>query len=321
MDERGKGMSVKKQTNVRTGKMVRELMLADKEVTASLIMVYSKNGVNEEIKIEGLHPKSNEELFLSGKVDWNKSVIYKTVDFTGKAEVGKALLTDMKKNNVTLEIERVMWSKETQEEEEAIEAELIAAKEAEKKPAAIHTTTPPEKERTVKAEPVSPPPAPVRMETIVQKVNEPIVPPVKTETVSASSIPAAKQTAPEPVRRAAEVTTPPVRHAAQVTAPPVKHAAEVTAPPVKRAAPEEPFAPETQSELAGKYERLVSKAKEVCQDYDLGLDLDDSIESLKEELNKQGISLDFDADIMNTVRSLRELKTKGISLDKILNLV
>ncbi|MFP3124493.1 hypothetical protein OH784_17345 [Ectobacillus funiculus] len=303
-------MSVKKQTNVRTGKMVRELMLADKEVTASLIMVYSKNGVNEEIKIEGLHPKSNEELFLSGKVDWNKSVIYKTVDFTGKAEVGKALLTDMKKNNVTLEIERVMWSKETQEEEEAIEAELIAAKEAEKKPAAIHTTTPPEKERTVKAEPVSPPPAPVRMETIVQKVNEPIVPPVKTETVSASSIPAAKQIAPEPVRRAAEVT-----------APPVKHAAEVTAPPVKRAAPEEPFAPETQSELAGKYERLVSKAKEVCQDYDLGLDLDDSIESLKEELNKQGISLDFDADIMNAVRSLRELKTKGISLDKILNLV
>jgi hypothetical protein len=321
MDERGKGMSVKKQTNVRTGKMVRELMLADKEVTASLIMVYSKNGVNEEIKIEGLHPKSNEELFLSGKVDWNKSVIYKTVDFTGKAEVGKALLTDMKKNNVTLEIERVMWSKETQEEEEAIEAELIAAKEAEKKPAAIHTTTPPEKERTVKAEPVSPPPAPARMETIVQKVNEPIVPPVKAETVSASSIPAAKQTAPEPVRRAVEVTTPPVRHAAQVTAPPVKHAAEVTAPPVKRAAPEEPFAPETQSELAGKYERLVSKAKEICQDYDLGLDLDDSIESLKEELNKQGISLDFDADIMNAVRSLRELKTKGISLDKILNLV
>ncbi|GAA3322082.1 hypothetical protein GCM10020331_040540 [Ectobacillus funiculus] len=34
---------------------------------------------------------------------------------------------------MTLEIERVMWSKETQEEEEAIEAELIAAKEAEKK--------------------------------------------------------------------------------------------------------------------------------------------------------------------------------------------
>ncbi|GAA3322084.1 hypothetical protein GCM10020331_040550 [Ectobacillus funiculus] len=51
----------------------------------------------KRLKIEGLHPKSNEELFLSGKVDWNKSVIYKTVDFTGKAEVGKALLTDMKK--------------------------------------------------------------------------------------------------------------------------------------------------------------------------------------------------------------------------------
>lgn len=294
-------MSVKKQTNVRTGKMVRELMLADKEVTASLIMVYSKNGVNEEIKIEGLHPKSNEELFLSGKVDWNKSVIYKTVDFTGKAEVGKALLTDMKKNNVMLEIERVMWSKETQEEEAAAaaEAEPIAARETEKKPAAIHTTTPPEKERAVKAEPLSPPPAPVRMEASVQEVNKPIVPQVKAETVSASSLPTAKQTAPEPVIRAAEVT----------------------APPVKQTAPEKPFAQETQSELAGKYERLVSKTKEVCQDYDLGLDLDDSIEALKEELNKQGVSLDFDAHIMDAVRSLRELKTRGISLDKILNLV
>lgn len=294
-------MSVKKQTNVRTGKMVRELMLADKEVTASLIMVYSKNGVNEEIKIEGLHPKSNEELFLSGKVDWNKSVIYKTVDFTGKAEVGKALLTDMKKNNVMLEIERVMWSKETQEEEAAAEAEAepIAARETEKKPAAIHTTTPPEKERAVKAEPLSPPPAPVRMETSVQKVNEPIASQVKAETVSASSLPAAKQAAPEPVIRAAEVT----------------------APPVTQTAPEKPFAQETQSELAGKYERLVSKAKEVCQEYDLGLDLDDSIEALKEELNKQGVSLDFDAHIMDAVRSLRELKTRGISLDKILNLV
>lgn len=292
-------MSVKKQTNVRTGKMVRELMLADKEVTASLIMVYSKNGVNEEIKIEGLHPKSNEELFLSGKVDWNKSVIYKTVDFTGKAEVGKALLTGMKKNNVTLEIERVMWSKETQEEEAASEAEAepIAVKEAEKKPAAIHTTPPPEKERTVKAEPLSP--APVRMETSVQEVNKPIVPQVKAETVSASSAPAAKQTAPEPVIRPAEAPAPPVKHTTT----------------------EEPFAQETKSELAGKYEQLVSKAKEVCQDYDLGLDLDDSIESLKEELNKQGVSLDFDADIMETVRSLRELKTRGISLDKILNLV
>lgn len=285
-------MSVKKQTNVRTGKMVRELMLADKEVNASLIMVYSKNGVNEEIKIEGLHPKSNEELFLSGKVDWNKSVIYKTVDFTGKAEVGKALLTDMKKNNVTLEIERVMWSKETQEEEAAAEAEAIVVKEAEKKPTAIHTATPPEKEKMVKAESLSSPPAPVRMETSVQELKEPVVPQARAGTVSASSIPAAKQTAPE-----------------------------VTAPPVKRTAPEKLFAQEQQSELAGKYERLVSKAKEVCQDYDLGLDLDNSIESLKEELNKQGVSLDFDADIMDAVRSLRELKTKGISLDKILNLV
>lgn len=35
-------MSVKKKTQVRTGKMVRELMLADEDVNASLIMVYSE---------------------------------------------------------------------------------------------------------------------------------------------------------------------------------------------------------------------------------------------------------------------------------------
>ena len=119
-------MSVKKKTQVRTGKMVRELMLADEDVNASLIMVYSENGVNAEIKIEGLTPKCNEELFLSGNVDWNKSVIYKIVDFTGNAEVGKVTLTAMNKNNVSLEIERVMWSKENKEaaeqEETVVEA-------------------------------------------------------------------------------------------------------------------------------------------------------------------------------------------------------
>ena len=107
-------MSVKKKTQVRTGKMVRELMLADEDVNASLIMVYSENGVNAEIKIEGLTPKCNEELFLSGNVDWNKSVIYKIVDFTGNAEVGKVTLTAMNKT-MFLEIERVMWSKENKE--------------------------------------------------------------------------------------------------------------------------------------------------------------------------------------------------------------
>ena len=89
-------------------------------------MVYSENGVNAEIKIEGLTPKCNEELFLSGNVDWNKSVIYKIVDFTGNAEVGKVTLTAMNKNNVSLEIERVMWSKENKEaaeqEETVVEA-------------------------------------------------------------------------------------------------------------------------------------------------------------------------------------------------------
>ena len=107
--------------------MVRELMLADEDVNASLIMVYSENGVNAEIKIEGLTPKCNEELFLSGNVDWNKSVIYKIVDFTGNAEVGKVTLTAMNKNNVSLEIERVMWSKENKEAAEQEETQVEAA--------------------------------------------------------------------------------------------------------------------------------------------------------------------------------------------------
>ena len=59
-------------------------------------------------------------------MDWNKSVIYKIVDFTGNAEVGKVTLTAMNKNNVSLEIERVMWSKENKEaaeqEETVVEA-------------------------------------------------------------------------------------------------------------------------------------------------------------------------------------------------------
>ena len=119
-------MSVKKKTQVRTGKMVRELMLADEDVNASLIMVYSENGVNAEIKIEGLTPKCNEELFLSGNVDWNKSVIYKIVDFTGNAEVGKVTLTAMNKT-MFLEIERVMWSKENKEAAEQEETQVEAA--------------------------------------------------------------------------------------------------------------------------------------------------------------------------------------------------
>lgn len=133
-------MSLKKKTQVRTGKMVRELMLADEDVNASLIMVYSENGVNAEIKIEGLTPKCNEELFLSGNVDWNKSVIYKIVDFTGNAEVGKVTLTAMNKNNVSLQIERVMWSKENKE---------AAEQEHEVAPEAVETA--PKKEAIVEA--------------------------------------------------------------------------------------------------------------------------------------------------------------------------
>ena len=60
-------------------------------------------------------------------MDWNKSVIYKIVDFTGNAEVGKVTLTAMNKNNVSLEIERVMWSKENKEaaEQEETVVELL----------------------------------------------------------------------------------------------------------------------------------------------------------------------------------------------------
>lgn len=144
-------MSVKKKTQVRTGKMVRELMLADEDVNASLIMVYSENGVNAEIKIEGLTPKCNEELFLSGNVDWNKSVIYKIVDFTGNAEVGKVTLTAMNKNNVSLEVERVMWSKENKEAAEQEETVVEAPK----------AVTPAPKPITRVETPAAPKPTPV----------------------------------------------------------------------------------------------------------------------------------------------------------------
>lgn len=236
-------MSVKKKTQVRTGKMVRELMLADEDVNASLIMVYSENGVNAEIKIEGLTPKCNEELFLSGNVDWNKSVIYKIVDFTGNAEVGKVTLTAMNKNNVSLEIERVMWSKENKEAAEQEETVVEAT---------------PKKEVVVEA-------------------------------------PKAVTPAPKPVTR---VETP------------------ATAPK-----PKQPALTETNSKLQENYVKLVKKTIEVCQDYELGIDIDDSIEGLKEELQSQGISVTFDKEIMDVVNRLRSLQDKGIKVEKVLNLL
>ncbi|MED1902565.1 hypothetical protein P4V05_20815 [Bacillus thuringiensis] len=280
-------MSVKKKTQVRTGKMVRELMLADEDVNASLIMVYSENGVNAEIKIEGLTPKCNEELFLSGNVDWNKSVIYKIVDFTGNAEVGKVTLTAMNKNNVSLEIERVMWSKENKDAAEQEETQVEAA---------------PKKEVVVEApKAITPAPKPVT------RVETPAIAPKPTP------VPTPK---PVSVEVAVELTTPaPVK---KVVPTPVTK--QETAP-VAPAKPKQPALTETNSKLQENYVKLVKKTIEVCQDYELGIDIDDSIESLKEELQSQGISVTFDKEIMDVVSRLRSLQDKGIKVEKVLNLL
>lgn len=280
-------MSVKKKTQVRTGKMVRELMLADEDVNASLIMVYSENGVNAEIKIEGLTPKCNEELFLSGNVDWNKSVIYKIVDFTGNAEVGKVTLTAMNKNNVSLEIERVMWSKENKEAAEQEETQVEAA---------------PKKEVVVEApKAITPAPKPVtRVETPAMAPKPTPVPTPKPVSVEA----AVELVTPAPVKKA--VPTPVTK---QKTAP------------VAPAKPKQPALTETNSKLQENYVKLVKKTIEVCQDYELGIDIDDSIESLKEELQSQGISVTFDKEIMDVVSRLRSLQDKGIKVEKVLNLL
>ncbi|PFV85735.1 hypothetical protein COL05_01540 [Bacillus sp. AFS059628] len=279
-------MSVKKKTQVRTGKMVRELMLADEDVNASLIMVYSENGVNAEIKIEGLTPKCNEELFLSGNVDWNKSVIYKIVDFTGNAEVGKVTLTAMNKNNVSLEIERVMWSKENKEAAEQEETVVEA---------------PPKKEVVVEApKAVTAAPKPVtRVETPVAPKPTPVLAP-KPVSVEA----AVELSTPAPVKK--EVPTPVTK---QETAP------------VAPTKPKQPALTETNSKLQENYVKLVKKTIEVCQDYELGIDIDDSIEGLKEELQSQGISVTFDKEIMDVVNRLRSLQDKGIKVEKVLNLL
>ncbi|MGH0949291.1 hypothetical protein [Bacillus mycoides] len=279
-------MSVKKKTQVRTGKMVRELMLADEDVNASLIMVYSENGVNAEIKIEGLTPKCNEELFLSGNVDWNKSVIYKIVDFTGNAEVGKVTLTAMNKNNVSLEVERVMWSKENKEAAEQEETVVEATPKKEVVVEATKAVTPAPKPITRVETPAAPKPTPV--------------PTPKSVSVEA----AIELSTPAPVKKA--VPTPVTK---QETAP-------VT--PVK---PKQPALTETNTKLQENYVKLVKKTIEVCQDYELGIDIDDSIEGLKKELQSQGISVTFDKEIMDVVNRLRSLQDKGIKVEKVLNLL
>jgi hypothetical protein len=279
-------MSVKKKTQVRTGKMVRELMLADEDVNASLIMVYSENGVNAEIKIEGLTPKCNEELFLSGNVDWNKSVIYKIVDFTGNAEVGKVTLTAMNKNNVSLEIERVMWSKENKEAAEQEETVVEAT---------------PKKDVVVEApKAVTPAPKPItRVETPAAPKPTPVPTPKSVSVEAATEL-----STPAPVKKA--VPTPVTK---QETAP------------VTPAKPKQPALTETNTKLQENYVKLVKKTIEVCQDYELGIDIDDSIEGLKKELQSQGISVTFDKEIMDVVNRLRSLQDKGIKVEKVLNLL
>ncbi|PGZ96390.1 hypothetical protein COE51_17290 [Bacillus pseudomycoides] len=272
-------MSLKKKTQVRTGKMVRELMLADEDVNASLIMVYSENGVNAEIKIEGLTPKCNEELFLSGKVDWNKSVIYKIVDFTGNAEVGKVTLSAMNKNNVSLQIERVMWSKETKEETAELEDNTLSV---------VETPTP-------------------KKETVVETAKEvtPVTKPVVNVAPTPTPIP--KPARPEPAVKAAPT--------------PVQKEVTVSTPVQPVSSVKQPVTNQPNPELQEKYVRLVKHAVDVCQDYELGMDVDDSIENLKDELQKQGISVAFDAEIMDVVNRLRSLKQKGIRVEKVLNLL
>ncbi|MCM3738224.1 hypothetical protein M3215_21155 [Bacillus cytotoxicus] len=282
-------MSLKKKTQVRTGKMVRELMLADEDVNASLIMVYSENGVNAEIKVEGLTPKCNEELFLSGKVDWNKSVIYKIVDFTGNAEVGKVTLSAMNKNNVSLQIERVMWSKGTKEE----------TVELEENPLPVVETPAPKKEIVVET----------------SKETTPVTKPVVN--VAPTQVPTPKSVRPEPVLK----TTPkPVQK--EVVAPTTaQKVVTVSTPAEPTSSVKQPVKNQQNSDLQEKYVRLVKQAVDVCQDYELGMDVDDSIENLKSELQKQGISVAFDAEIMDVVNRLRSLKQKGIKVEKVLNLL
>ncbi|EEL32772.1 hypothetical protein bcere0019_39790 [Bacillus cereus Rock3-28] len=267
--------------------MVRELMLADEDVNASLIMVYSENGVNAEIKIEGLTPKCNEELFLSGNVDWNKSVIYKIVDFTGNAEVGKVTLSAMNKNNVSLEIERVMWSKENKEAAGQEETPVEAT---------------PKKEVVVEApKAVTPAPKPItRVETPAMAPKPTPVPTPKPVSVEA----AVELTTPAPVKKVV-----PTSVTKQETVP------------VAPAKPKQPALAETNSKLQENYVKLVKKTIEVCQDYELGIDIDDSIEGLKEELQSQGISVTFDKEIMDVVNRLRSLQDKGIKVEKVLNLL
>lgn len=142
-------------------------------------------------------------------------------------------------------------------------------------------------------------------------------PVMRVETPAAEPKPTPVPT-PKPVsvEAAVELSTPaPVK---KVVSTPVTK--QETAP-VTPAKPKQPALTETNSKLQENYVKLVKKTIEVCQDYELGIDIDDSIEGLKEELQNQGISVTFDKEIMDVVNRLRSLQDKGIKVEKVLNLL
>ncbi len=253
-------MALKKQTAIRTGKMVRELMLGDKVVNASTVMVYSNNDLNEEIKIEKITLSSNEEIFSNEAIDWNKSVIYKIVDFKGNVEVGKVVLQDIKKSHVTLKIERIMWKKEQNQEKVMMDLDLSQQVDSQVAEDDNHTS-PSKKIEKIKA---------------VQEEK------VKEEKVKVQE---------EKVEKPQEE-----KHIEKVTQIPT-HSSNVN------------------------YQRLLHIAMTICSNWDLGCDLDDSIDALKAELKQQGISSYFDEDTRKAIEAIRTLKEKGINMESLLHLL
>ena len=91
---------------------------------------------------------------------------------------------------------------------------------------------------------------------------------------------------PVSVEAAVELSTPaPVKR--EVPTPVTK---QETAP-VAPAKPKQPALTETNSKLQENYVKLVKKTIEVCQDYELGIDIDDSIEGLKKNYKAKVLAL------------------------------
>lgn len=287
-------MALKKQTQIRTGKMVRELMLGDKVVSASTIMVYSNDNVNEEIKIESITPSSNEEIFSSADIDWNKSVIYKVVDFIGNSEVGKVVLDDIKKNHVSLKIERIMWKKEPNQEKVMVDSPISSETDA---PATE------EMEKTVpspKIEKIKPAQEEKAQE---EKAQVEIAKPVPT--------PLAKEKA-KPVTTVQADTKMKSASSSLADAKIKSATSNLTNEKVKVT----PNKPTTQG-----YQRLLQIAMTICTNWDLGCDLDESIDTLKAELKQQGVTSYYDEDTRKALDSIRTLKEKGINLESLLNII